>query len=132
MGFRSGLLQRCFLEFLSDFLLGLLFFFSGIVPGILPEIPLKIILVFLSGSIPSDIPESFEPFQCSFKFLFRPKDSSGFEPGILLGIPFEVSPKIFIKISPGIPSEVPPGIPSGAPPFISSAILPDFSNCEIF
>lgn len=92
-------------------------FFSGIVSGILPEIPLKIILVFLSGSIPSDIPESFESFQCSFKFFFRPKDSSGFEPGILL----KFLPRFLSRFLPE--PQKPPGIPSDSPSSISSAIF---------
>lgn len=101
--FRSVLLQSCFLEFLSDFLLGSFSrdsFRNSSRDSILNNSSFS----FLKHS------ESFGSFQCSFKFFYRPKDSPGFDLGVLLGIPFEISPEIFIKISPGIPSEVPPGI----------------------
>lgn len=98
------------LGFSSRFLLGS---FPGIVPRIFPKIPLKIILVFLSFRHSGKF--RFLPVFLQI-FFYRPKDSPGFETGILLGIPFDVSPEIFIKISPGIPSEVPPGIPSDSPP----------------
>lgn len=65
------------------------------------------------------IQEKSIPFSFPSVFFCLSRDSHGFEPGILPGIPFVVSSEIFLKI------------PSGVPQFISLAILPDVSNCEI-
>lgn len=99
-GFRSGLLQRYFLEFLQDFPLDSFWVFSRIVPRISLENPLKIILDLLFGGIPSEILEK-KSISPSFPSVFcRSRDSPGFEPGVLSGIPFGVSSEFFLEISP--------------------------------
>lgn len=95
-GFRSGLVRRYFLEFLPEFLLG----FPRIVPGNSPEIPLKIILDFLSEGFSSEIPGRFD---CSFGFFsvsnqgflllgFLKRHFSGFLPEFLLRFLQELLP----------------------------------------